>query len=399
MRREIRTLGNTWATYRIDAQGSPWLAANLHALWARAWWYQVTGNTPGWIHGEFAQGLFPDLPWFLYDLRPQGFMGRAFARRYADELGLGPDPGTWDAAGVLAALVLHGEDLPGDFVIGDIALERLQRASLGPPPAIALADRPTQYCLRLRAALAGDVVGSSAGGEQPKFAACVDDGGSYRHVLVKFSPPQDTALGGRWADLLVCEHLGAELLSEYGVTACKTVLLEAQGRSFLEVTRFDRNGAYGRHGFATLFALDSAHYGKLDNWGAASDRLQRDGWLTADDADSLRLVWWFGRLIGNTDMHFANVSFALDGTRPLRLAPAYDMLPMHYRPAATGEVLMTDLSLPLPTPQLLSIWRRAARLALVFWQRAQSDSRISDDFRTEAGRVHDALRSLAERFG
>src|SRR6266852_644170 len=130
LRREIRTLGDSWSAYRIDARGRPALAASLHALVPRAWWYEPNGDAPAWLHGEFEHGLFPDLPWFLADLRPQGFMGRAFARRYSDELGLSSDPRVWDAPGVLTALLLHGEDSPGDFVIGDIALERTQRAAL-----------------------------------------------------------------------------------------------------------------------------------------------------------------------------------------------------------------------------------------------------------------------------
>jgi len=78
-------------------------------------------------------------------------------------------------------------------------------------------------------------------------------------------------------------------------------------RCFLEAERFDRVGTHGRRGVVTLAGLDNGYYGQRDDWAAAADRMERDGWMTGDDAERLRTLWWFGRLIGNTDMHFANV--------------------------------------------------------------------------------------------
>jgi hypothetical protein len=97
-------------------------------------------------------------------------------------------------------------------------------------------------------------------------------------------------------------------------------------------------------------------------------------------------------------MHFGNVSFALDFGRPLRLAPAYDMLPMHYRPNAAGEVVAREFVPPLPPPQQRSLWLRAADIAVTFWEGALADSRISDEFRAEAARVLDAASLLRERY-
>ncbi|MBI5549351.1 MAG: type II toxin-antitoxin system HipA family toxin YjjJ [Deltaproteobacteria bacterium] len=400
LEREIRTFGTRWPIYRVGADGRAWHAANLHALEPRAWWYEPIGQRPAWLVGEHANGLFPDLPWFLDDLRPQGFMGRAFARRHAEGLGLSPDPRLWDASGVLVALLLFGDDLPGDFVVGDAALGRVQRASLSPPAAIALADRAAHYSQLALAALHGEVPGSSAAGEQPKFTACVlEASGNLRHVLVKFSPVCDSPSGQRWADLLVCEHLAAEVLREHQVAACSTEVLEGGGRRFLEVTRFDRVGAFGRVGFVTLLPLDATYYGKLDSWAAAADRLERDGWLDSEEATRMRLLWWFGGLIGNSDMHFGNLSLTLD-SRPFRLAPAYDMLPMIYRPEAGGEVVTRQpFAPPLPTPPQLPVWRRAASLAALFWQRVADDTRVSTGMRAEAVRVLESTRMLRDRFG
>lgn len=397
--REIRSFGDTWPVFRIDTEGHPQLAAQLHSLHPRGWWYESNLSVPAWLHGEFSLGLFADLPWFLDDLRPQGFMGRAFARLHADELGLSPDPRMWDAAGVLIALLLYGDDLPGDFVVGDVALERVQRTSLLEPASIRASERPARYSDLAAAVLAGEVPGSSAGGEQPKFTTCVYDGRGYRHVLVKFSLTRDSPVGARWADMLVCEHLAAEVLSENGISAAETALIESGNRLYLEVTRFDRVGAHGRRGMVSLMALDNATFGKLDNWYAAADRLEQERWLRREDADTLRVLWLFGGLIANTDLHFGNISLNLAHGRPLLLAPAYDMLPMHYRPTVTGELGTQDFVPRLPTPTQLPFWQRAAVAALAFWERVSSDARISPEFRAEAAEMQGKVRVLRQRFG
>lgn len=325
-------------------------------------------------------------------------MGRAFARRYGALLGLRPDPTAWSAEDVLTALLRFGDDVPGNFVVGDAALERFERTALRAPDCVPAEWRSSRYVELAQAALAGELPASSAGGEQPKFVVCLDDAGTYRHLIVKFSPVRDTAAGTRWADLLVCEHLAAEAIRSHGVRACETTLCEAGGRVFLEVTRFDRVGAHGRRGFVSLMALANAYHGQIDTWVSAADRLERDGWLPRDHADTLRLLWWLGGLLRNTDMHFGNVSFAFDAIRPLHLAPAYDMLPMHHRPTVAGEVVHREFEPPLPPPPQRRHWARAAPIAVAFWERVASDVRISADFREEAGRALETTRMLRDRF-
>lgn len=394
--REVMGEGRSWPVYRIDSQGKPVMTARLHALAPRSWWYKAEQPSPSWLHGDHAAGIFPGLPWFLDDLRPQGFLGRAFAHRHAGDLGLSPDPTRWSPEDVLRVLIRFGTDLPGDFVIGDLALERFQRAGLETVEAVAETDRAARYDALAAAAIAGDLPGSSAGGEQPKFAVSVEGSQGPRHLLVKFSPPRSTTTGTRWIDLLLCEHIAGEVLREHGLSVCTTTWFESGDRGYLEVTRFDRVGLRGRRGFVSLLALDGAYYGYLDDWWSAADRLQRDGWLDTANADSLRVLWWTGRFIGNTDMHFANVSLALTEQRPLALAPAYDMVPMHYRPAASGEVTMVPLRLPIPQPGHREAAQRATTVAQAFWKRAAGDFRISSAFRAEAARVAEDLARLTD---
>jgi len=250
------------------------------------------------------------------------------------------------------------------------------------------------------AALAGEDIGSSAGGEQPKFTALLRDGSDVRAVIVKFSERTSTPAGQRWADLLHCEHLAGEVLREHGIAAAESEIVHADGRVFLQSTRFDRTPALGRRGLVSLAALDAAYYGhgRIDWWKFAP-QLQRDGWLMADDARSLALRGWFGALIGNNDMHLGNASLVLTNARPLALAPSYDMLPMALRPASTGEVVPRVLDIVPPLPDQRDRWNEAAGLASLFWQRAQADNAMSATMRTiAAGQAHKLKAALA-RFG
>ena len=48
------------------------------------------------------------LPWWLFDMRPQGYLGRAYASAHAAGLGLPPNPEHWRDADVIRALLAHG---------------------------------------------------------------------------------------------------------------------------------------------------------------------------------------------------------------------------------------------------------------------------------------------------
>lgn len=394
--REVRGLGTHWPLYRLDGRGQPHAFGQLTALHDAGCLLEPDAPVD-WLRGEFSDGLFPGLPWFLDDQRPQGFLGRQFGQRWARELGLPADILRWNEDAVLAALLLHGDDGPGDFVLGDTALERALRAE---PDAIPVTAREQRYADLAQAALAGELAGSSAAGEQPKFTACVaDTDGALRHVIVKFTEPVNAgASARRWADLLIGEHLAAELLAEHSHASARTELVWSQGRLCLEATRFDRIGAHGRRGFVTLAAWSDAHDGERDDWATAAARMRQGGWLRDDAAEQVQRRWWFGRLIGNTDMHFGNLGFFLGDALPLELAPSYDMLPMLYRPAANGAVLPRAFEPPPPTPAALSHWRQAAAWAGLYWQRVAQHPDVSAEFRRIADANHATLDRLRQRF-
>lgn len=397
--RDIARAGSRWPLYRIGANGQPEALGELRALHGDGFHFDPAHPLPAFVHGEFADGLFPGLPWFLDDQRPQGFLGRAFVRRVAADIGAPDDLMRWSADDIVLALLRHGEDEAGDLVLGQVALERALQALVS-PDALDASQRVARYPALADAALAGEDVGSSAGGEQPKFTALLRGQTGMQAVIVKFSERAGTPAAQRWADLLRCEHIAGDILRAHGIAAAESEILEADGRMFLQSRRFDRTQALGRRGLISLAALDAAHYGhgRIDWWKFAP-QLQRDGWLDAGDARTLAVRGWFGALIGNSDMHLGNASLVLADARPLPLAPSYDMLPMALRPASTGEVVARNIDIALPSPQFIAEWRLAASMAHDFWRRVGEETAISAGFRDIAVSRLMKLETARDRFG
>lgn len=326
--------------------------------------------------------LYGRLPWFLADMRPQGFLGRAFAHTQ-HHLRLAENPDHWTDDDVLKALCQSGEDLPGNLIVGARAFERYTQA---PPPQRV---SPQRYPELADAAMRGALPGSSAGGEQPKFCTVRDDG---QPVIVKFSPAGASEPERRWADLLVCEHLALTVLRDAGIAAAQTRVIQGGGRNLLEVVRFDRTPK-GRIGMVSLLAFDNEYIGHIDNWGAAAERMGARGLLRTSDTERLRLLEAYGRQIGNTDRHYGNISLLIDRAGKWEVAPAYDMLPMIYAPVA-GEIVPRndfDPARLAPTAETVRVWDAARRLATRFWELAAQDPMISAEFRGAARRHADAL--------
>lgn len=398
--RPVAGLGRAWPLYEIDREGHAQVVGQLHALEAGQWclmqnepWNTMRGT-------EFHNGLYPDLPWFLDDLRPRGFLGRCLARTHATLLGAPPDPRQWHVDHIVAAMLRFGDDLPGSFVLGEAMLETIQTRMLKPSDALSAATRKDVYPQQADSVLAGTWPGSSAAGEQPKFLARVGEvDGSIRHVIVKFSGRTGRPEDQRWADLLIAEHIANTVLSEHGLPSAATELIENEGRMFLESTRFDRVGAFGRRSLVSLEALDAAFFGEINTpWTAAADRLLQTNWITMDAVQRLSILWWFGTLIGNSDMHYGNVSLFLNRDRPLVLTPTYDMVPMCYQPNIEGDTSDNPLAPPPPPPDALEHWSEAAIMAEQFWQRLRTTPGLSVTFQSLAEKNAKVLSVYRQRF-
>ena len=386
--REVGTVGSRWPLYAIDESGRPTEVGVLHAIERER--YVVRGGPPR-IAGQ-SEGL----PYFLQDARPAGFLGRAIPAAHPD-LGLPLRVADWTDAHALTYLTQRGSDNVGNLIVGLAALDHYLRGEHG-PQLVRLRERARRYPALAASAMAGAPPGSLAQGEHPKFAAQLVDARRQYHVLVKFSPPRTTPSGERWGDLLVAEHLASELLLESGIAAARTALLVCNDQVFLQSERFDRVGADGRCGVATLYSVDLNYYGRLDSWTRSAARLQADRLLSPADAESITLLDLFGALIANSDRHFGNVTLFDRYEGPFQLAPVYDMLPMLFAPQ-DAQIVPRTFEPPSPTAATLDVWQRARALAERYWARLCDEPRLSAGFRGIAAECLDAVRAIPQRRG
>lgn len=350
--------------------------------------------SPGWpLDGDMAAGHFDGLPYFLGDMRPQGHLGRQFARLYASALRISPDPSAWSDDAVLHALSSVAWDSSGDLIVGKNALQGWRMPREQDHSGLTDVSMPAAY-----AALAAGTllpVGSCplVGGEMPKFTALRRIGGVPTHVIVKFSGSDESPGTQRWSDLLVCEQIASSVIAaRLGVPAARSRIVRAGGRTFLEVERFDRHGAHGRSSLCSWAALNAGLVGLAGRpWTEGAARLQAAGFLDAAGADTIARLWHFGQLIANTDMHDGNLSFQPG----LRVAPAYDMLPMLYAPQRGVELPQRSYTPRLPLPAEREAWQQAAVAALAFWEQAAADARIGSTFREQCARNAETLQALA----
>ncbi|THT98434.1 type II toxin-antitoxin system HipA family toxin YjjJ [Lampropedia puyangensis] len=369
------------AVYRVDPQGCVALLGHLMAVMPEGFvMRQADGRS---LHSD-------GLPWWLLDMRPQGYLGRAWAQRHAQALQLPPRIAQWSDRQTLQALLMLGADHPGNLLLGEQARQQFLAQRL--PPAIALEGKTTAYAALAQAASAGELPGSSAGGEQPKFTAyawvhtALSDRAergevSAQHVLVKFTERDGGAVAERWRDVLLCEHLALQTLAESGVAAAQSQWLHTPEQAFLEVQRFDRTPSEGRHGLISLAALDAEFVGNITlGWPGVCQALAKSKTITPQAASTATLLWAFGSLIGNTDMHGGNLSFLTDQGRPYELAPAYDMSPMAFAPRSGGGLpdALPALQLRADIPHVH--WHQALALAQSFVAKLYTTSTWSPRF-------------------
>jgi hypothetical protein len=391
LRRTLPGAGERWPVFVIDASGRPSLAGRLHAIYPAGFWFDagMTGSAVLTEHG---------LPWFLQDLRPQGFIGRTIPHRHP-ELGLPERIADWNDDHVLAYLARRGDDTVGNLIVGEESLARHLQHCLAPPPPIAPHDRPEAFAALARLATDGAPPGSSAGGEHPKFSAIVSKDGAPCHVLVKFAPEGSDPVARRWSDLLVCEQLALATWSGGQGVASAVELVMRDQRAFLESRRFDRIGAQGRRGVVSLAALDDAFLGRRRSWSDSAGALGALGDLGLDDVETVRRAAAFGRVIANTDMHFGNLSFFGEPGGAFALAPLYDMLPMRYAPTAIDPLPDAPMPAPSPAADDLPHWPATLRLGCAFWQSVAVHPAITAGFAAIAERNAEVVERQLALFG
>ncbi len=358
----------------VDAHGNTVLAAYIRPLLHGGFFVEPVTGMPPLLLGENNNGLYDDLPYFLYDISPQGFLGRKIAEEMATQSDEFPaDPRRWNANHIGRYLVSNGDDLPGNFKFGEQALLRVRRK-----PVIVADD---DYPALADSVMSGVIPGSSAGGEQPKFTAF--SGSRSSHVIVKFSPIGNNDLAKRWRDILITEYHATEAIHAQNFPAAETRLIEMDGRLFLESSRFDRTGEYGRMSMLSLQSIDAEFTGLGGGWPQVMGALFKKGLVSWQHVYDAEFLWCFGRMINNTDMHLGNLSLAIEGN-VFRLLPIYDMCSMGFAPKSGGEV--PPYNFVPREPKMVNTTNQDVRLSINamahdFWNKVAKDHRISPELK------------------
>ena len=321
------------------------------------------------------------LPWFLQTLRPQGFLGRQLTRLRPD---FPADPDTWRIEQVLYMAVNHAGDPPGALHLGET------RGNFVAEAQWPLTERATHFDTLAHAVTQTLPAASSAGGEQPKFLTEVHGpDGQHQHLIVKFSPPRGTPFGERWHDLLHLEHLALAVLADNGVAVASTHIVESDARTYLVSERFDRVGQQGkRHVVPAAAVHDAFVHTPRQHWVATCEALAVQKKLTRAHVDTVASAYLFGQAIGNTDMHFGNLSFFVDDVLQPALVPTpvYDMLPMLWRPGIhSGELDARPVQPQAQPPGYAALACEVRAWAITYWERAASLPALSDALRVASG--------------
>lgn len=383
-RREIEGVITPVSLFEVDRLGDTRLVARLHPIEPQGYWVEgaIEGVDDGFHHSDARDPAPLDLPWFLWEVGPAGFLGKAWLRAHPDG-GYPAKLERWRGDDIVRYATEYGLDLPGAYILGHVCRD-LFEARTAARTVVPDAARAKVFVERAESAMTQHPVGSSLGGDQPKFTCNIGRDTRQTPVIVKFSPPFDTPGGRRWADLLAAEQTAHEVLRGFGHETPISRLLDAGGRRFLEIERFDRHGPRGRSGLVSLLPFDTDDAGSdLESWSIVARHLASRGEVEEVDVATVAWLEAFGHLIANSDMHLGNLSLRLSGTEIRGLAPVYDMLPMWYRPRFGGEVRDEPYDPAQAPVPLTDSTRHAAR---VYWQQVAARADVSDGFRAICSR-------------
>lgn len=383
LRQKLPAIDSPIPIYKIDEKGKPSLLADLHPIQPKGFFVESRAE-------KLPSEWFEDLPFFLEDLRPNGFLGRMIPKRHP-ELSAPSDIRLWTSQHCLAYWIRFESDGIGNLIIGKEAFQKHLASLTNPTPSIPAKARSRLYPKLAQEVLSLGPAGSSAGGEQPKFLTV--RGPHATPVIVKFSPQLNEGVGRRIADLLICEHLAHRVLLKHDVAVPQSALVKGNGQIFLEMERFDRIIPNGRRGLLSLGTLSAQFSGKLGNWAEMGFALRREKIITEETAQQIDWLENFGSLIANTDRHPGNLAFYRKEIPPFALAPVYDMLPMLYYPQY-GQLLTPPFHPTLPSPEAVRNWKGACDAAEDFWRMASSHPEISKEFQKIAKENTAKIQSL-----
>ena len=365
-------VGDNILIWEVDNLGKPTCMAKLRPLAAGGFFVEEHQNMPNVFLGEAKNGLFDDLPFFLVDMAPKGFLGKKIAEQLSrvDE-SFPAHLKDWKTEHIGRYLLANADNSLGNLKLGNNAALQLQApfAQHSRKEYITLADHIMDE----------DVVLSSAGGEHQKFATFCTE--IDAHVIVKFSPKGDDANARRWKDVLITEHYAAKALNETGfVTAAETHIIEDGERLFLESKRFDRSGKHGRRSILSLEVIDAEFVGSGVSWMDSCFQLLQQDLISEQDYIKVEFLSAFARYIHNTDTHLGNISFAAH-QEGFTLLPIYDMCSMGFAPKSNGEVAPLKFNWPENIRVKKVALNGVKHCATCFWNNLANEPLLSDAFR------------------
>ncbi|SFR62541.1 HipA domain-containing protein [Thiomicrospira sp. ALE5] len=365
-------VGDSILIWEMDNFGKPTCIAKLRPLAAGGFFIKEHQNMPRVFLGEAKNGLFDDLPFFLVDMAPKGFLGKKIAEQLSrvDE-SFPAHLKDWKTEHIGRYLLANPDNSIGNLKFGNNAALQLHTpfTTHSRKEYITLADHIMDE----------DVLVSSAGGEHQKFATFCTD--IDAHVIVKFSPKGNDANARRWKDVLITEHYAAKVLNETGfVTAAETHIFEGHERLFLESKRFDRSGKNGRRSMLSLEVIDAEFVGSGVSWMDSCFQLLQQGLLTEQDYIKVEFLSAFARYIHNTDTHLGNISFATHRDI-FALLPIYDMCSMGFAPKSNGEVAPLQFSWPESVKVKKFGLNGVKHYATRFWKNLAQEPFLSAEFR------------------
>lgn len=369
LRRGIPQLVNPFPIYRVDEEGKIQVGGTLTSAWPQGFYWQPAeaGSRARW---------FPDLPFFLNDLRPAGFMGRLVPALYP-EWEFPADIRVWSGSDCLRYLYHLAPDAFGNLIVGDVCLQRLLEERVAPCAVVGREEAGRDYDACAARMLTFGIPGSSTAGEQPKFVARRASDG--RGVLVKFIARDGSTAAARREDLLIAEHCALCTYYSDGSAPYSGSIIKTEHYSFLELERFDRTRG-GRRGIISLGSLDAEFGGGGSDWKTIADGLLKNGIISQNDRNEIYRRAYFGACIGNNDMHPWNCALFYDLIETRGVAPLYDMLPMSYMPNPAG-LPSPEISPPAPLPAELAHWDWAIQKAQLFWKTLSGHGEVSRGFK------------------
>jgi hypothetical protein len=380
-RRIITNVGQIIPVYQVTLEGQLTEAGNLHAIYPKGFFWEAKKIQ--------LSRIFEDLPYFLNDIRPSGYLGRLIPFTYPD-WEFPEDIRFWSAEVTLNYLTHFGIDLIGNLIVGEAAAKKFLELRLKHSKLPSTESSLDNYTKLAKLVEQSGIPGSSAGGEHPKFVSKRPSDG--RDVIVKFVKNAANQITQRRVDLLRAEKIALAILSHSSDSQPATLLSNSE-YTFLEVIRFDRTANWGRRGVISLLSLDAELIGSAENWSKVAQNLCKNKLISADLLEQIQLQEYFGHFIGNTDMHNGNLSFFFEDEEISGLTPIYDMLPMKYAPI--HEHISDETLVPfMPNPSSITSWNQARKLAIKYWNEITKTPGFSENFIDLASRNEAALLAI-----